>query len=321
MSCNDKKKFKTAEASSKASLRTKGAIDKFLNILDVNIFNKLNKKWTIDAVERFGIEGKLFYNDNDKAVANKVAFKKIDNAKGINYSNETDTGLDSITENNDEKIIRSLNKFAKNKKIGLNFIEFEKKGDFITYGNYDQNTHQINLNKNKVNASTLLHEIAHPFVTYLNSENPELFNKIYEESKKLYPEINSFLDNESYSKMPKSWQQEEYIVRAIQKEFKNEDLKVRRSILNEFLDFIKELFGIENNIKIPEDATIKDLYQIILSNNAVKLNRKITDKVARRELEKIDKYFEDKIEEINKLLITTRNRLLDFKSNVKMPSG
>ena len=213
MNCNDKKKFKTAEASSKASLRTKGAIDKFLNILDVNMFNKLNKKWTTDAVERFDIEGKLFYNDNDKAVANKVAFKKIDNAKDINYSNETDTGLDSITENNDEKIIRSLNKFAKNKKIGLNFIEFEKKGDFITYGNYDQNTHQINLNKNKVNASTLLHEIAHPFVTYLNSENPELFNKIYEESKKLYPEINSFLDNETYSKMPKSWQQEKHLNR------------------------------------------------------------------------------------------------------------
>lgn len=251
-------------------------------------------------------------------VNNKVAFKKIDNTKSINYSNETEIELDSIIESNDEKIIESLNKFAKNKKIGLNFIEFEKNGDFVTYGNYDQNTHQINLNKNKVNSSTLLHEIAHPFVTYLNSENPELFNKIYEESKKLYPEINSFLDNESYSKMPKSWQQEEYIVRAIQKEFKNEDLKVRRSILNEFLDFIKELFGIENNIKIPENATIKDLYQIILSNNAVKLNRKITDKVARRELENIDKYFEDKIEEINKLLITTRNRLLDFKSNVKI---
>lgn len=88
MSCKDKKKFKTAEASSKASLRTKGAIDKFLNILDINVFNKLNKKWTTDAVERFGIEGKLFYNDNGKAVANKVAFKQIDNAKGIVYPNK-----------------------------------------------------------------------------------------------------------------------------------------------------------------------------------------------------------------------------------------
>ena len=83
MSCKDKQKFKTAEASSKASLRTKGVIDKFLNILDVNMFNKLNKKWTADAVKRFAIEGKLFYNENDKAVANKEAFKQIDNTKGI----------------------------------------------------------------------------------------------------------------------------------------------------------------------------------------------------------------------------------------------
>ena len=90
MSCKDKQKFKTTEASSKASLRTKGAIDKFLNILDVNMFNKLNKKWTTDAIERFGIEGKLFYNDNGKAVANKVAFKKIDSSKGITYPNKID---------------------------------------------------------------------------------------------------------------------------------------------------------------------------------------------------------------------------------------
>lgn len=88
MSCKDKEKFKTSEASSKASMRSKGAIDKFLNILDVNLFNKLNKKWTIDARERFNINGNLFLNDNGKAVANKVAFKQIDNAKGITYPNE-----------------------------------------------------------------------------------------------------------------------------------------------------------------------------------------------------------------------------------------
>jgi phosphotransferase system IIB component len=85
MNCKDKKKFKTAEASSKASLRTKGVIDAFLNILDVNKFNKLNKEWTADAVKRFNITDKLFYNENDRAVANKEAFKQIDNAKGIIY--------------------------------------------------------------------------------------------------------------------------------------------------------------------------------------------------------------------------------------------
>jgi hypothetical protein len=89
MSCNDKKKFKTSEASTKASLRTKGAIDKFLNILDYNLFNNLNNKWTDDARQRFNIKGKLFYEEDNKAIANKEAFRKIDNAKGIFYQLDT----------------------------------------------------------------------------------------------------------------------------------------------------------------------------------------------------------------------------------------
>lgn len=109
MSCKDKYKFKTAEASSKASLRTKGAIDKFLNILDVNLFNKLNKIWSEDAVKRFNIIGRLFLNDNGKAVANKIAFKKIDSGKGIFYqinNNNNNTlikeGVNDIFETNSE---------------------------------------------------------------------------------------------------------------------------------------------------------------------------------------------------------------------------
>ena len=43
MGCKDKNKFVTAEASSKASLKSKGAIDEFLNIKDENLFRKLNK--------------------------------------------------------------------------------------------------------------------------------------------------------------------------------------------------------------------------------------------------------------------------------------
>lgn len=85
MSCNDKKKFKTSEASTKASLRTKGAIDAFLNIIDYNKFNNLNNKWTQDAKERFGIKGRLFSEENNKAIPNKEAFRQIDAAKGIFY--------------------------------------------------------------------------------------------------------------------------------------------------------------------------------------------------------------------------------------------
>jgi hypothetical protein len=90
MACTDKKKFATAEASTKASLRTRGAIDAFLNILDYNKFNNLNNEWTQDAKERFGISGRLFSEENNKAIPNKQAFKQIDNAKGIFYQ-EGDT--------------------------------------------------------------------------------------------------------------------------------------------------------------------------------------------------------------------------------------
>ena len=89
MNCNDKKKFRTAEASSKASLRTKGAIDKFLNILDTNLFRKYNKQWSQDARERFSISGSLFYEENNKAIPNKEAFQTIDKAKILeNNENE-----------------------------------------------------------------------------------------------------------------------------------------------------------------------------------------------------------------------------------------
>ena len=88
MNCNDKKKFRTSEASSKASLRTKGAIDKFLNILDTNLFRKYNKQWSQDARERFNISGSLFYEENNKAIPNKEAFQTIDKAKKIIYEIE-----------------------------------------------------------------------------------------------------------------------------------------------------------------------------------------------------------------------------------------
>jgi hypothetical protein len=128
MSCKDKQKFKTSEASSKASLRSKGAIDKFLNILDINLFNKLNKKWTVDAKERFNIDGNLFRNDNDKATPNKAAFKQIDTAKGIIYSNRMDFNdlkgskkneLD-WNENNEVISDESTNYYEENNRVFFN---------------------------------------------------------------------------------------------------------------------------------------------------------------------------------------------------------
>ena len=103
MSCNDKKKFTTSEASTKASLRTRGAIDAFLNILDYNKFNNLNNEWTKIAKERFGISGRLFSEENNKAIPNKEAFRKIDNAKGIFYQ-EGETAMSKASPETLEKV-------------------------------------------------------------------------------------------------------------------------------------------------------------------------------------------------------------------------
>ena len=88
MGCKDREKFVTAEASSKSRLRTIGAIDRYLNILDLNLFRKTNREWSDDAKERFNIQGMLFSENSSKVVPNTRAFKKIDEARGIFYQKE-----------------------------------------------------------------------------------------------------------------------------------------------------------------------------------------------------------------------------------------
>lgn len=90
MSCNDKNKFKTAEASSKAYLRTKGIIDKTLSILDINKFRQKVTLWTSEAKEKYEVDlGRLFLEEKQntsrelKAVANSEAFRQIDKIKKI----------------------------------------------------------------------------------------------------------------------------------------------------------------------------------------------------------------------------------------------
>ena len=85
--CRDTQKFKTSEASTKSAMRTQGAIDKFLNITNLNLFRQLNGRWSRDAQDRYDVQEMLFSEENDGKVAvpNKEAFKKIDTAKGIMY--------------------------------------------------------------------------------------------------------------------------------------------------------------------------------------------------------------------------------------------
>ena len=95
--CNDKKKFKTSEASTKAQFRTNGLIDTFLNILKQNQFRQENRRLTDVAKTKYGVDKGMLFSERTvqsggnsyyQAVPNKAAFKAIDEAKGINYQLE-----------------------------------------------------------------------------------------------------------------------------------------------------------------------------------------------------------------------------------------
>lgn len=95
--CNDKKKFKTSEASTKAQFRTHGIIDTFLNILKQNQFRQENRRLTDVARTKYGVDKGMLFSERTiesggnsyyQAVPNKAAFKAIDEAKGINYQLE-----------------------------------------------------------------------------------------------------------------------------------------------------------------------------------------------------------------------------------------
>ncbi len=178
MSCNDKKKFTTSEASTKASLRTKGAIDAYLNILDSSLFRKLNKEWSSVAKEKFGVTGNLFSEENDKAIANKQAFKQIDNAKGINYQLESDTESSLSSPQTIALVNDFLGRIGVNtesvKKIVVNGIRV----DANAVANITQSLIQVVEGKE---SRALTEEAMHFTVEILEQKDPKLFNQLLKE--------------------------------------------------------------------------------------------------------------------------------------------
>ena len=170
MNCNDKKKFRTSEASSKASLRTKGAIDKFLNILDTNLFRKYNKQWSQDARERFNISGSLFYEENNKAIPNKEAFQKIDSAKkqhsGTQYQLPQNRELEEFVAS--EKTIRDL-AARMSDRIGIPVRYISDRSQQFK-GKLENGTAYINLAY--ATLDTPIHEIlGHPIIRSIKNRN------------------------------------------------------------------------------------------------------------------------------------------------------
>ena len=75
--------FTSSRSASLAFLRTKGIIDKFLNIKDLPAFRKENSRLSEFAKTTYGIDQRLFFEENEgtKAVPNELAFRQIDEMK------------------------------------------------------------------------------------------------------------------------------------------------------------------------------------------------------------------------------------------------
>ena len=189
MACNDKKKFATAEASSKASLRTKGAIDEFLNIKNENLFRKLNREWSSDAKARFNIKGNLFSEENYKVVPNKEAFKQIDNAKGVFYQSEEG----ALPQTASPQTLSLIKDFIK--RIGVDTKPMQN----IVVNGVKQDANGVALLMQKLiqvvdgtEAQSLPEEAMHFAVAIIKQTNPKLY-------KKLMSEINNYqLKNEVF---------------------------------------------------------------------------------------------------------------------------
>jgi hypothetical protein len=120
--CKDKQKFKTSEAATKSAMRTKGAINEFLKILDLPLFRKLNSQYSNYANETYNIKERLFLEDGDKAVPNRKAFKQIDTAKGIYYQISDDTiqsEEEVIQPKASAEVIANIKKIAKKMNVSL----------------------------------------------------------------------------------------------------------------------------------------------------------------------------------------------------------
>lgn len=199
--CKDTQKFRTSEASTKAAMRTQGAIDKFLNIVDLGLFRKLNGKWSRDAKERFNVQQMLFSEkDGGKvAVPNKEAFKAIDNAKGIYYQTETaaQSVADSQTIANVKKLLDKMGVSIQDiatyaKEAGLNITGINGVAD-LTRG-------IIALADGK-EAAAITEEMVHIATAIIEKRNPgmitEMISKI--DRFKIYNEtLKQYRDNPNY---------------------------------------------------------------------------------------------------------------------------
>lgn len=201
MACKDNDKFVTSEASTKAWMRTNGAIDKFLNIMDESLFRKKNNEFSSVAKKRYNISGKLFLEEDNKAIPNKKAFQAIDNAKGVFYAQEK-TNIDYEKEDIDTFARKAeLLKESMNVEVILDYDVSTSR----VLGSLDPRVVKagkpvILINPLKIFKTTAIHEFSHIFIDSFPKglDNPKMQKglnmlkgtSLWSEVESMYPELS-----------------------------------------------------------------------------------------------------------------------------------
>jgi hypothetical protein len=182
--CKDKQKFKTSEAATKSAMRTKGAINEFLKILDLPLFRRLNSQYSNYASEKYNIKERLFFEDGDRAVPNRGAFKQIDNIKGIHYQISEDTiqsEEEVIQPKATPEVIANMKKIAEKMNVSLqDLATYAKETGLDTKdvnGVADLMRGVIAIAEGK-EEFTLTEEVVHIATAIIEQKNPKLVTEM-----------------------------------------------------------------------------------------------------------------------------------------------
>ena len=112
----------------------------------------------------------------------------------------------------------------------------------------------------RVNKDMVLHEFAHPLVRSIKKDNPELFEKLYQEALS-FPGITNIIE-EKYSDQSIESQQEEAIVRAM--EMAEPKSGFWKRLAYAFKQLLRKIFGSQvKTAALSKDTTLADLFEML----------------------------------------------------------
>lgn len=135
----------------------------------------------------------------------------------------------------------------------------------------------------KLNVDIASEEMLHPFINAVYIKNPALFSSLLKEAKKLFPKLRLEIA-EAYKNESQEVREQELVTQTLSRAFREERKNTPKgrklaSIIDKFLNFVKELFGAGNKDyiladEIDSNTTIQDLAKIINTDLKLVYNSK-----------------------------------------------